>query len=269
MKRGTTEHPKMLLLASILGLQKWGAVGIMESVWHFTAKYAPQGDIGKYTREMIAVGIGWTDEPDKLIDAMLVAKWLDLSGQGVLLVHDWSDHSDDYANKYLLRHGMKYADGRPPRRAGQNSGKKPTRSRQVQTSPEKSRVSVSVSGSESVSEREREGGGAEGGLVERLSPVVEALMATGKFEPGTLTVEGLAEVDRTFPKVNVVEVTDSLVAEANGMAGKIGSVQGWLRKAVSRFEKDRVGGSGKKSGATFRSDDYVDPRRKALALGRD
>jgi hypothetical protein len=273
MKRGTTDHPKMLMLASLLGLEKWGAVGIMESVWHFTAKYAPQGDIGKYTREMIAVGIGWTGGADRLIDALIGAKWLDLSGQNELIVHDWSEHSDDYANKYLLRHGMKYADGKTPRRMGQKQTKKTTRSRNIQTSPELSRVSESESesGSESGSgsERERERGREREGFVDRLEPVVEALAATGKFEPGTLTVEILAEVDRTFPMVDVVAISGSLVLEAQSVAGKIGSVLPWLRKAVSRFETERAGVGGQKKAAPPRDDTYTDPRRRALAVGRD
>ena len=59
MKRGTPEHPKMLLLASTLEINNYAAVGLMECLWHFTARYAPQGNIGKYTDEIIAHKIGW------------------------------------------------------------------------------------------------------------------------------------------------------------------------------------------------------------------
>lgn len=148
MKRGTPDHPKMLMLASLLGLEKWGAVGVMESVWHFTAKYAPAGDIGKYTDEMIAVGIGWSKSAEQLISALVESKWLEMSGQVRLYVHDWHHHSDDYADKHLMRNGLAYANGEKPRRQPAQNTTKGVKRR---TKAEKSRGSVSVSVSESVS----------------------------------------------------------------------------------------------------------------------
>lgn len=163
MKRGAIDHPKMLVLASKLGLKKWQAVGIMESVWHFTARYAPQGDIGKYTDEMIAVGIGWTDDPKQLIEALCDSQFLDKSGKVRLYVHDWHDHSDDYADKYLAIHNLNYANDRSPRR---KAPQKPKRSRKGQNIPDNSRESYSYSESESYSHSQRAGDAVHLFLVE-------------------------------------------------------------------------------------------------------
>lgn len=168
MKRGAIEHPKMLMLAALLGVDKLVAVGIMESLWHFAAKYAPQGDIGKYTDEMIAAGISWTDGAERLINALIECQWLDKSGQVRLYVHDWHQHSDDYADKYLSYNGLTYSNGCKPRR---KPPKNSTRGGLGRTSREKSYVSVSVSESESHSSAgaEKEGDAVHRFLVEHES----------------------------------------------------------------------------------------------------
>ena len=54
MKRGTPDHPKTLELADRLGLERWGAVGLLECLWHFAAHYAKRGDVGRFSDEAIA-----------------------------------------------------------------------------------------------------------------------------------------------------------------------------------------------------------------------
>lgn len=109
MKRGTTEHPKLLDLCSSLGLHKYEAVGILETLWHFTAKFAPQGDIGKYSDAAIAKAVGW-ERPTgtkgvtpecRLSDALVTAGWLDRDSVHRLIVHDWDEHSDQTLRRFL------------------------------------------------------------------------------------------------------------------------------------------------------------------------
>jgi hypothetical protein len=47
MKRGTPEHPKTAHLMAALSIPRPYAVGILELLWHFTARYAPRGDVGR------------------------------------------------------------------------------------------------------------------------------------------------------------------------------------------------------------------------------
>lgn len=115
MKRGTPDHPKMLMLQARLGLPKYAAVGLLESLWQFTARYAPAGDIGKYPSLVIAQSIGWDRDPDQLIAALVETGWIDRDGEGQLVVHDWSEHADDFVHLQLARAGQYFADGTRPR----------------------------------------------------------------------------------------------------------------------------------------------------------
>jgi len=132
MKRGTPHHPKATMLQTSLGLPQYAVVGILESLWHFTARYAPAGNIGKYNPAVIARAIGWEGDADTLINALVEAGWLDRHEAG-LLVHDWSKHCDDTCDKYLADNGLVYADGKPTRRKLRFARRPHDKSRQVAT----------------------------------------------------------------------------------------------------------------------------------------
>ena len=116
MKRGTPEHPKVGHLASLLNINHAWAMGILEAMWHFTARYAPQGDIGRHADLVIAKAVYWerpTGErgvkPEcKLSGALVTARWLDTSTIHRLIVHDWSDHADEAVRKFLSRHSLDF-----------------------------------------------------------------------------------------------------------------------------------------------------------------
>lgn len=91
------------------------ACGIIERLFHFTARYAPSGDIGKYSDVRICAACGWTRDATWLITALVNRNWIDVDPPR-LYVHDWHDHSDDAADKYLAANGLKYANGIVPRR---------------------------------------------------------------------------------------------------------------------------------------------------------
>lgn len=115
MKRGTIEHPKMLLLEAALRISKIEAIGLMEALWHWTARYAPRGDIGKYTDEQIAEGVYWPRKDcARLMQALVEKGWIDRHDEFRLVVHGWSEHAEDMVRKYLKRSGQTFADGRPP-----------------------------------------------------------------------------------------------------------------------------------------------------------
>lgn len=109
MKRGTPDHPKTHDLAERLELATWGAVGILESLWHWTARFAVTGDIGKFTDAQISRGLGWKGEPVDLINALVDSGWIDESEEHRLVIHDWHDHADDAAKKYVERNGLQFA----------------------------------------------------------------------------------------------------------------------------------------------------------------
>lgn len=95
MKRGTANHPKTIALAEQLNLERWGAVGILESLWHFCAEYCPRGDIGKFSNKVIATGLGWKGDADSLIAGLREVGFLDACDCHRLRIHDWPDHCDN------------------------------------------------------------------------------------------------------------------------------------------------------------------------------
>lgn len=111
MKRGTPEHPKTAALAKALGVDLLTAVGVLECLWHFSAKYARRGDIGRFTDEAIARGIYWKGNPKRLIDALVACRWLDKDRAHRLLVHHWKDHADEAVKKALERAGEDFFSG--------------------------------------------------------------------------------------------------------------------------------------------------------------
>lgn len=94
MKRGTPDHPKTRQLSLLLRLKRYEVVGVLESLWHFTAAYAKRGDIGRWPNATIAAAIEWTADADELIKALTDAGFLDNDPRHRLLVHDWADHAD-------------------------------------------------------------------------------------------------------------------------------------------------------------------------------
>ncbi len=119
MLRGTPEHPKTVALIRALGLSKPHVVGLLELLWHFTARYAPEGDIGRWPDAAIEGGCSWEGESGALIAALLACGWLDDSKTHRLVVHDWHQHADRYVKRRLAAHGrapvgdQKAPGGRP------------------------------------------------------------------------------------------------------------------------------------------------------------
>ena len=121
MKRGTPEHPKTEMLASLLGIPVAHAVGLLEMLWHFTAKFSPDGDLSRWDESVIAKKSGWDGDAHKFIEALCNANggiggcaFLERTANA-LCVHDWPEHCDDAVHMLLARAGRPFADGSIPR----------------------------------------------------------------------------------------------------------------------------------------------------------
>jgi len=96
------------------------AVGIMQCLWTFTARKAPQGDIGSHSDAIIAEGCFWTGDAQPLLKALVDSGFVDASEQYRYVIHDWSHHCEDYIDRKLHRNGLIYADGRLTRKAAED-----------------------------------------------------------------------------------------------------------------------------------------------------
>lgn len=86
---------------------------MLELLFHFTAKFAPQGNIGRWTNDQIASGMRWPGDPDLLVRGLVEGGWLDEDKKLRLVVHDWSEHADDSVKKRLIRSGLKFVKEMP------------------------------------------------------------------------------------------------------------------------------------------------------------
>jgi len=103
------EHPKTGMLAAELGIAIYAAVGILECLWHWTARYARRGDVGRWPDEQIARGIGWPAErAGELTAALVKCGWVDVHPEHRLVVHDWHVHADEAVRKALQRAGERF-----------------------------------------------------------------------------------------------------------------------------------------------------------------
>ncbi len=113
MKRTGIDHPKTRRLAKLLGVPLFSAVGVLECLWHFTARHAIRGDIGRWSDAEIADRVDWSAEDvERLIAALVDAGWLDRADVHRLIVHDWHDHCDESVRKTIKKHGWQFVSRR-------------------------------------------------------------------------------------------------------------------------------------------------------------
>jgi hypothetical protein len=104
--RAVPDHPKFAELMARLGRPKYQVLGVLESIWHFTGRFTPQGNIGKYTDAAIESWVGWEGQPGEFVNALIEAHWIDRHESFRLVVHDWQQHADN-ATKMALKRNRK------------------------------------------------------------------------------------------------------------------------------------------------------------------
>lgn len=121
------EHPKTLRLATLLSTPERPcdvaeALGILEALCnHFAPRFCPQGNVGKFSDQEIALGCGSTRDAHTLIAALRTAGWLDAHEEHRLLIHDWHEHADELVRKKLKYSGLRFLTGvRKSRRISEN-----------------------------------------------------------------------------------------------------------------------------------------------------
>jgi len=297
MKRGTPEHPKTLQLSALLNIRQFEAVGLLEMLWHWTARYAPQGDIGKYPNAMIAGRLDWQEDPEMLFDALTRAAWIEEHEEYRLVIHDWHEHSDDACDKYLAAHDLMYWNGSSARRKSQKSGKKTAGTNtESRLGAEKSRLGAEKSRLGAEKSRlgaEKSGLGAEkSGLGAEKSGLsysysysepephcaeVESSVIPAEEDPGFkllkksdqlnhITVEQWVKLKQEFAAaptpIDWLEIATAAVDESQFWTEHIDNPALWIRKGVYSRLKEKSGAAD--AAAPTGSAPYV-PLSKAAA----
>lgn len=126
MKRGTPDHPKVELMMHGLGIPKYAVAGILELLWHYTARYTPRGDIGKWTDSHIEAAVGWDGAAGRLVEVLHDCGWIDDEVPGCRwYVHDWHEHADDAVHRVLARARLRFANGAVPHVSGLGKDERP------------------------------------------------------------------------------------------------------------------------------------------------
>lgn len=103
MKANTPELMKFKKLQRKLGETRRGIIGLLEAMWIEVARNCPEGDIGRFSDEEIAIMVDWEGDPKQLVDALTECRWLDVCEEHRLVVHDWADHCPTYVRGGLAK----------------------------------------------------------------------------------------------------------------------------------------------------------------------
>jgi hypothetical protein len=97
-------------LARLLGEMRPTAVGILESLWHMASRSYRTGEITHLDSTDLAAYLGWTKDPNALIQALIDSRWLDACDDcGGVFIHDWPDHCEDSVRKTLKNNKMAFS----------------------------------------------------------------------------------------------------------------------------------------------------------------
>ena len=102
-----------------LGLPKYAAAGLLEMLWHYTARFAPTGDVGKWSDAHLAAAMSWEGDSARLIEVLHACGFLDDGIPGCRwYVHDWHEHADENVHRVLARSHLYFANGTTPNTSG-------------------------------------------------------------------------------------------------------------------------------------------------------
>ena len=83
MRYGTAGQFEVARLADELGVERWGAIGILESLRHLAIQCDTNGELAGLSEAGIAFYVGWKGKPEILVKALLFTSWLGI-GQGYI-----------------------------------------------------------------------------------------------------------------------------------------------------------------------------------------
>lgn len=97
------DHPKVLRLATILGVSEADAGWYVMRTWSWMSRFCPAGQVRDIDGTSLETSCKWGGEPGQLLAALVRAEWLetwDSDGTPVgWQVHDWAEHQGKVAGK--------------------------------------------------------------------------------------------------------------------------------------------------------------------------
>lgn len=90
-------HPKLKSTADELGISTAQLCGHLHFLWHWCIDYQEDGDVTRYSPEIIASAAGWSGDGNQFVTALTNGYWLDSGPKRT--IHNW----DEYAGRLLKR----------------------------------------------------------------------------------------------------------------------------------------------------------------------
>lgn len=93
------DHPKTDKLAELLKLSSSSvdvnviAAGMMVGIWSWAAQSATDGDLTGVSSRNIAKAAGWKKNPDRLVEAVIEAGFVDKRDDDTMYLHDWLEYA--------------------------------------------------------------------------------------------------------------------------------------------------------------------------------
>jgi hypothetical protein len=114
-------HRKTLRLARLLAMDRYAVAGRLVALWSWCLDNAPRGFLEDVDAPMLADVMGYVGSPSDLENALLVAGFLDIDGDGNLCVHGW----DETMLPYIERKEKNAARMREARAQAKDQAKEP------------------------------------------------------------------------------------------------------------------------------------------------
>ena len=87
------DHRKVLAAADELDIEPAHMLGLLISFWLWAIDNAPDGSLTGISDRMIARAAQWDKDPEEFVAALTSASLLDVTEDGVLEIHDWSEYT--------------------------------------------------------------------------------------------------------------------------------------------------------------------------------
>lgn len=87
------DHRKVLAAADELDIEPAHMLGLLISFWLWAIDNAPDGSLAGISDRMITRAAQWDKDPEEFVAALTSASLLDVTEDGVLEIHDWSEYT--------------------------------------------------------------------------------------------------------------------------------------------------------------------------------
>jgi hypothetical protein len=96
------DHPKFRKLARRLDISEVTARGHAATLWAWTLRHSPDGNLSTYDNEDISIAAGWEGDPELFVASLVECRLLEELDDGVA-IHEWMDRAENLKSAQRVR----------------------------------------------------------------------------------------------------------------------------------------------------------------------